>query len=479
MDKNDIFSNIDDFSAEQLFEFINQGIVTLEDLRHTGDLDATKRNAITTLQKNREQEEDNAWNNAQAQNIVLSYSEYLDKYPNGKYILDAENKISQLEDENTWNNAQIQNTILSYSEYLNTYPNGKYTLEAKNKKSQLEEDSNKLIKILENPATFPADTIRNYLSDGLLTPELLIQNGIPKEVINKLIKNDSVSDFKLGETPKSIPDGFTEVYFWGIRGSGKTTALSAVLSTANKKGLLEIAQGPGYNYMLQLQNLFDEQISILPAGTPSDKTQYLPFTLKKRNERNSRSVSLIELSGEIFQCFLYKNAGKPLPTKQHEETFNTLINYLNGKNRKMHFFFVDYEKGNNADQDSYKQSNYLNSAATFFNNPTYNIFSKTTDAIYVVVTKSDLIPEDKNLKKDQVRHYLNDENYLGFVNSLRDKCEKNSINGGRILGLPFSLGKVYFEEICDFNPETAENIIDILMRRIDPTGKSILDVFNK
>lgn len=478
MDKNDIFSNIDDFSAEQLFEFIIQGIVTLDELRHTGDLDATKRNAITTLQRNREKEDDNAWNNAQAQNTVLSYSEYLDKYPNGKYILDAKNKTSQLEDENTWNNAQIQNTISSYSEYLNMYPNGKYTLEAKNKRSQLEEDSNKLIKILENPAAFPADTIRDYLSDGLLTPDVLIQKGIPKEVINRLIKNDSAPNFTLGETPKSIPDGFTEVYFWGIRGSGKTTALSAVLSTANKKGLLEVAQGPGYNYMLQLQNLFAENISILPAGTPSDKTQYLPFTLKKSDEKNSRSVSLIELSGEIFQCFLYKNADRPL-TKQHEETFNTLINYLKGNNRKMHFFFVDYDKGNNADQDYYTQSNYLNSAATFFNNPDYNIFGKTTDAIYVVVTKSDLMPKDVKSKKDQVSEYLNDSNYIGLVNSLRDKCRKHSINGGRIIGTPFSLGTVYFEEICDFNPETAENIIDILMRRIDATGKSILDVFNK
>jgi hypothetical protein len=62
---------------------------------------------------------------------------------------------------------------------------------------------------------------------------------------------------------------------------------------------------------------------------------------------------------------------------------------------------------------------------------------------------------------------------------LRNKCVQHSINGERIIGIPFSLGSVYFEQICEFNPETAENIIDVLMRRIKPSEKSILDVFNK
>jgi hypothetical protein len=448
MDKNDIFSNIDDFSAERLFDFINQGIVTLDELRDTGELDATKRKAITSLQKNIEQEDDNAWNICCENYTENSFSEYINSYPNGKHILDARNIKSKLEEE----------------------------------RIKKEKEKEKILNdIIREPNNFSADTIRDFLNDGFLTHNLLLEKGISAEIIDKLIKNDSAPDFELGKTPQSIPDGFTEVYFWGIRGSGKTTALSAVLSTANKKGLLEIAQGPGYNYMLQLQNLFSENISILPTGTPTEKTQYLPFTLKENHEKNSRSVSLIELSGEIFQCFLYKNAGKKLPTIQHEETFSTLINYLNGKNRKMHFFFVDYNKGNNKDQDGYTQSQYLNGAATFFNNPEYNIFGKTTDAIYVVVTKSDLIPNENKTKKEQVKEYLNDSNnyYLGFINSLRDKCIKHSINGERIIGTPFSLGKVYFEQICEFNPKTAENIIDILMRRITPSGKSILDVFNK
>lgn len=446
MNKSEIISNIDNLDADQLYNFINQGIVTLDELKDTGDLGAAKRKAIIDIQKNLEQEDVDFWNICKSQYTETSFTEYINKFESGKYVTEARELKSKLE---------------------------KTRIEDEIEKQRILND------ILLNPNAFSADTIRDYLKNGLLTHELLVQSGIPREVIDRLLRNDSAPNFALGNTPRSIPDGFTEVYFWGIRGSGKTTALSAVLSTANNKGLLEIAQGPGFNYMLQLQNLFNNSIAILPTGTPTEKTQYLPFTLKEKNENHSRSISLIELSGEIFQCFLYKNASEPLPTQQHEETFNTLLNYLSGNNRKMHFFFVDYNKGNNVDQDGYTQSNYLNAAATFFNNPAYNIFGNTTDAIYIVLTKSDLMRENEKSRNDQISDYLNNRDYLGFVNSLRSKCKTHSINGDRILATPFSLGKVYFEEICDFNPETAENIIDILMRRISTNGKSILDVLNK
>ncbi len=42
----------------------------------------------------------------------------------------------------------------------------------------------------------------------------------------------------------------------------------------------------------------------------------------------------------------------------------------------------------------------------------------------------------------------------------------------------FSLGRVYFSEICEFNETTALNIIDILMNKIPSSKKNILDVFN-
>jgi hypothetical protein len=255
---------------------------------------------------------------------------------------------------------------------------------------------------------------------------------------------------------------------------------------AEKKGYLSIATGPGYLYANQLKNIFTDDGAandFLPAPSPVETTQYLPFSLKSPKENGSRSVSLIELSGEIFKCFFYKNANNPFPTEKHEITFNSLHEFLKSNNRKIHFFFIDYDRANRPDKFGLKQSDYLNAASTYFQNN--SVFGNNTDAIYVVLTKSDLLLDENGSSVDTekrvqyAKNYLNENNYVAFINTLKNNCKKHSINGGRLTVEPFSLGKVYFKEICDFDGTSAANIVDILMERIAGSKKSILDYFNK
>jgi len=443
MDKDYILNNIEDFSAQQLFEAINQRILTLEELRNSGKIDATTRKAIASLQQARDIEDDSVWNNARY--TEQGCRDYLTNFPFGRHIDEARQQIDNLE--------KIRN--------------------------QDKEERNSIIgKLRHNPNSFTTGMLRQYLNDGKITTDDLLNAGIPNGIII-LLDNIVSPQYELGKTPLSIPEGYTEVYFWGIPGSGKTCALAAVLSTANKHGYLEIAQGPGYDYMVRLKNIFANPISYLPGASPVDTTQYLPFTLKKPNEKNYRSVSLIELSGEIFQCFYFKNANRPLPSPQHEETFSSLLRFLSSENRKIHFFFIDYNQENKPDNDGYTQSDYLEAAATFFNDKNNNFFSKSTDSIYIVVTKSDLMKCDKSERVNHLKEHLQSNNYTAFINSLRNKCIENGINGKRILATPFALGKVYFQQLCEFDSETSSNIIDILMRRIAPKKESILDKFNE
>jgi hypothetical protein len=474
MNKDYILSHIEDFSAEQLFGYISEGIVTLDELRNTGNLDASRRKAIGALQTARDQADDFVWNNARY--TEQGCRDYLTVYPAGRHGAEARQKIDEFKDDKVWENARL--TKLGCETYLKQYPAGRHVEEALLQIKIFIDTEDILRKINRNPNSFTPGMLRNYLDNGTINRNDLVNAGVPDEIIDRL-DNINSPMLTLGNTPNSIPDGYTEVYFWGIPGSGKTCALAAVLSTAERMGYLEIAQGPGYNYMVRLKNIFSNRISYLPAASPVDTTQYLPFALKKPEERFPRSVSLIELSGEIFQCFLYKNDNKSLPSQQHEDTFNSLIRFLNGGNRKIHFFFVDYDRENNVDADGYTQADYLNAAATFFNDKKNNLFSKTTDAIYIVLTKSDLMNCNKKERVNQVSEYLQNNNFAAFVNSLRTKCRENSINAKRILGTPFALGKVYFQQMCVFEDETSRNIIDILMRRIAPKKQSILDVFNQ
>jgi len=314
----------------------------------------------------------------------------------------------------------------------------------------------------------------------------LLNCGIPESAIDNL-SNIQSPDLHIGQTPTSIPSGYTEVYFWGGTGSGKTCALGAILQMAHKKGYLDIATGNGYQYAFELKNIFsDDDIAndYLPGPSPVETTQYLPFTLTKPGEKTSRSVSLIELSGEIFKCFFYENAGKKLPTQSHVDSFKSLNNFLSSNNRKIHFFFIDYDRENKPDGiNRLTQSDYLAAASTYFKNN--KVFDKSTDAIYVILTKSDLLRDEKGNKvhkPDRVKYaksYLREGNYSAFVNTQKAICRKYDINGGKLTVEPFSLGEVYFQQICNFDGSSASAIVDILMDRIPRSKKSILEVLNK
>lgn len=441
MDRQNILANIENLTAEQLFEEISQGNVTLDELRRTNNLEATKRKAIESLKVQKGKDEDNAWNAAQY--TESGCRKYLEQYPKGRYTRDARQKIDYFEEQYREDQAKKQEI---------------------------------LEKVRSNPNSFTPGMLRTYLNNGIISRNDLTNYGIPNEIITRL--DNIVSPMlRLGETPNSIPDGYTEVYFWGIPGSGKTCALSAILNSAENLGYLEIAQGPGYDYMTRLKNIFVNPISFLPPPSPVETTQYLPFVLLKNNDK-PRSVSLIELSGEIFQCFFHYNAGTmDNLSDPHKDTFNSLLRFLRGNNRKIHFFFVDYAMENNVDADGYTQADYLQAAATFFNNN--DIFGRSTDAIYLVITKSDLMPCSKEERLGKISEYLQSNNFTAFVNSLKTRCKQYSINAGNLTAIPFSLGKVYFQQICCLDRDASNKIINILLDRIAPNKKSILDVFNK
>lgn len=453
MEKKEILNRIEDFTAQQLFDFIQQGIVTLDELRGTGNLDNSLRKAIVALQTAGDKEDDNAWEQARYGNESV-LADYITKFPTGKHVKEAKERIDDLRRQREEIIAQKQGV---------------------------------LDRIRHNPNSYSPNQIKGFLNNGTFTQsELRDYCNIPQSAIDNL-DNIRTPQLQLGNTPTSIPDGYTEVYFWGGTGSGKTCALGAVLQMAEQKGYLNIATGSGYNYAYQLKNIFSNDggaNDYLPAPSPIETTQYLPFTLKNPAEKVSRSVSLIELSGEIFKCFFYKNAGQQLPTQSHEDTFNSLNTFLNSNNRKVHFFFIDYDRENKPDGSGLKQSDYLAAASTYFKNN--QVFGKTTDAIYIVLTKSDLLFDENDKPvtgyNDRVKYakeYLNAQNYQAFINTLKDSCKKYSINAGRLTVEPFSLGKVYFKEICDFDGSSAENIVEILMERIAGSRKSILDVFNQ
>lgn len=449
MDREYILNNVSELSAQQLAEAIQSGVVTLQELRDTSELDATKRNAIKRITSAVGQVAEQEWLavNKDSKSQLLKF---IQRYPSNAHVAEAEAFIAQ-HDDREFERRQI------------------------------------LERLRLNPNTYSPAEILNFIENGTITrTELTEVCAIPESAIDNL-SNITAVDLNLGAPPESIPEGYTEVYFWGGPGSGKTCALGAVLQMAEFRKCLTIATGPGYGYATQLKNIFSHDNmanDYLPSPSPVDSTQYLPFSLQLPEEKKSRSVSLIELSGEIFECFYWKNAGKRLPTQSHENTFKSLNSFLSSKNRKLHFFFIDAGRDNRRDERGLTQGDYLQATATYFKG--HQLFDKTTDAIYVVLTKSDLlvdesgnhVADDHAERVKYAKKYLEDQRYGAFITALKNICKEYSINGGKLTVEPFSLGKVYFKQICNFEGTSASRLVDILLERVPGTKKSILDFFN-
>ncbi len=447
-EKKTVLENIEGISAEDLFnKYIKPDSITLEEMKATEKLRDDKRKKIQNFIAQENALEEIAWKAAQDEGTIDSYNKYLNSYP-------------------TWNKDNCK-----MAEFAKRTLNQNEENKTKKKKDILE-------RIKLNSNAFHPDEINKYIHDGEITQGDLYSNGIPTDVINAL-PNFRVPKLKLGSTPELIPSGFTEVYFWGIPGSGKTTLISAILSHADKEGILEIGSGNGFYYMNQLKNIFKSAISFLPSPTNVEVTQCLPFELKD-NAGKKHPIALIELSGEIFECFFYKEGQEKLPSDSHEITFNTLTNFLHGANRKVHFFVFDLSKDSNElDKNGFSQDQYLDAAQKFFK--TNNIFRNSTDAIYIISTKSDLLNCEEGQKSIEAGNYIN-RHFASFVSVLKDACKSFKINDNNSLRVvPFSLGRVYFNVICEFDNRSSAEIVKILQQKTGALqGKSKLsNFFNK
>ena len=71
-------------------------------------------------------QERKAFEAAKSVNTLLSFQNYLDKYPNGKYLVETK----ELREVPTWMETKSLNSKDSYSNYLSNYPKGKFESEA-------------------------------------------------------------------------------------------------------------------------------------------------------------------------------------------------------------------------------------------------------------------------------------------------------------------------------------------------------------
>jgi hypothetical protein len=407
--------------------------------------------------------------------------------------------ILKQKDEDAYSVALEANTVEAFQKYLLQFPNGNHSDDVQDKIHLLyhiaraeelkrEEYMRMLHEINDNINEFDIDDI-SEIDDNVISDILKNRRYDTRGVDIKMIRKYIEPKLRFNDIPQNeddVPVGYTDVFFWGIPSSGKTCALSAIFSTIKKDYTMaapDCEKKFGATYRDSLINIFRNDCGYLPGRTNTDQTQYMPFLFYKKDEKHKRKISFLEVSGEVFRYFYeVSNNTKIIPDSERdniEKSFRTIDLLLKSNNQKIHFFFIDYnqETKNAVDKYNLTQSNYLEAAANYFrdakdkNGKPVDIFKKKTDAVYVVVTKSDEIKGSDRAKSAKL--FL-DENFGSFMRELKNQSANHSVKFQVKL---FSIGDVIFKKICIINRNYANDIINTLLDRVKPENNNVFRKF--
>lgn len=481
--------------------------------------------------------EERVWNEYMTKDSEQGYREYLTKFPEGKYCDEARKRIESFKDRKRkelwqaeWQKVD-QDDIdalqrfaneCDFSEYrekaldtikaLRSRINGVNELKEKIEKLKNDKDVTDLneeiykaicefINIRGGSKMFgEALKMDNNLINADVAKKLKEINfpfiEIDYEFVKQLDTTTESPNLSLSEASKIFSKvsktPSTEVYFWGIPSSGKTCALGAILSCANnvrdKRTSIDHIEMDikcqGYGYMNRLSNIFNHGcIGVLPGGTAINSTYEMGFTLvtKDNGKRREYPMTFIDLAGELIRC-MYKKDAKEKMNDGEDAILQTMTDILSNKrseNRKMHFFVVEYGAENRL-YEGLPQKTYLEAAVSYIKNT--DIFKRDTDAVSIIITKADKSGVTGDELMEKMKSYITSI-YGGFYRRLKDICEMNEINGGRVDVMPFSLGQVCFQTYCRFDDKAALNIIKFIIDHAygNRTGKmsNILNWFRK
>ena len=281
--------------------------------------------------------------------------------------------------------------------------------------------------------------IRELILEGIISAEQLKEyTSMTDDIIDRIIYyNKEETPFDDWENLPQLEKNRTDIFFFGQPGSGKSCVLGSLFHSFDKKGLLieNMSNIVGTRYRNQLKDEFN--YGILPDSTAEDGVNYMPLELRNIESPDQKHpLNFVEMSGELFEK-AYQSGIDALHPK--------IIEYLSNSNRKILFFVIDYDTHKRSKKISFgaNQSSKLTSVLELLDN--YGTLSKT-DAVYILVTKSDLFPDDVD-SREYAKQFMELEN-LNFTNNLKEKKERYSnSNKFSITVFPYSIGKVKFKSL--------------------------------
>lgn len=370
--------------------------------------------------------------------------------------------------------------------------------------------------------------------------ELVASNIAPIEIWNHILNHpedrfdkDPLEEDLKPETNFKSAENNTDVYFFGVPGSGKTTVLAGLFNVDRCDNLrLKLpAHGDhiGYNYASILQNYlsrhlfpqrtktkfvlqqalpsdgafdsnpFAENVDINPLGAEigsdiGDKFIQIVDAVLIENKQNSapeeHKLSLIEMPGERTLDFAAADIRDP--EKMDELLGKGTKQLFMNNNRKVFFFVLDpnpfqsYNVPLNGIMTPMTQRQALTALVDFLGKVPGLI--EKVDSIHVILTKSDMLRNPGSI--DCITDDVINKGYEGLVADLNELCNpsRGNVNaqcGHRVHLFTFSLGKVYPGHMIRYNKEDSAKVLKVIAAntysvRTEPTKwESIVEWMNK
>ena len=424
-------------------------------------------------------------------------NEFIQKYATNptdtaqKYMNKANELMQQLADAEQaridWIDAKQENSILGYVNFLAKHPYCEYREEAESRVQNMKGDL--LTDMKRFPFKYDRKTMYEYISTNALTIEDLVdKSGTLTDRAYSHIKKyprlqNEQRDLPVSrlENPHS-EEGNTDIYFFGVSGSGKTCVLSGLMSLTGQLGFRFDPKGPGGggNYAMELRNY--ARTSMLPPVTDQNYIQVIDGQINDE-DGNLHKISLIEMSGEKTALF----AAIENPTSLDDLGVGA-SGLLSNDNNKVIFFVIDPTNEKNVEMGEgsahwVMQSDVLSCVSSLL--AKNKALMKKVVAIHVILTKSDTLGDfvDPNV----IQNVLNEQGYQAVLADIKSLCETYDINKqtGFHVGLyPFCVGKFMPGEVYTFDETDSLKILRVIQKNTITVRKkggffdSLADWFN-
>ena len=330
-------------------------------------------------------------------------------------------------------------------------------VEEQQEQKQFEEDAEFYAKI--NNDEIIIQEIQRAITDGRVTDEGLLKNTIIDENLLHRIKSYSKESHPSQHNDLDLKNGYTDIFFFGQSGSGKSCVLASLFNYGEKQGYLidDPHSINGINY----KNLLVRELrnGILPDATIADvdAVTYITTELHKEDENGKMEINplnIIEMSGEFFS-----------EAAKDPDVWENAIDahgYLSNSNKKLLFFIVDYHQ-HTEDLYTHQATQDQDFNLILSQLDMYKKCLKNTYCVYIIVNKSDLFPDGVGDKNTYATEFFM-ENYKGFYTNLKSKQEKN---GFSLRSLHFSLGNFIFNNsyLTEMNQECPEQLIESISKQ--------------